>query len=629
MERIDLDHWKAREVARLLTLVENDRRYYQEILTSLPIPVAVVSRELHVAMVNRAFRLAFQLKHEELGDKRLDDLIAAPEVRERILSAFETNSPEPGMRFTMTGADKGKKVCRLTVIPLWDAYQDRPQEAIVVIEEPDTVVSPAARLLDALGAAAWQSDPRTGEVAFANGAASSFLAETSSQWTDRVHPADASRVAWVYEAAIESGAEAMVEYRSAKRENRWLADRIHPVLEEGNVVGLEVITVDETEARRRRTQAVQHAEMEATMRLAQQVAHEFNNLWMIVTGYAEVMAERAGGDEEVSSGLEAIQKAAERGILSTAQLLQFGRPATSYPRPVDLRETLRGFGTEMELRGAAAPIGALLDPVRFEPCLQALVEFVRARLAEHAQGYIQTEERTVVADLADGLPRGQFAALRLGPIASPTPKLLQQWCHPFYSEAEKAASIGLAPCYAQIRQMGGWVTLETLSCGDAEFVVFFPLARLPEPVRPPAAVAAPVEAPADTASARLETILVVDDEESIRNLVARVLSRSGYGVLVAESGEEGVRTAEEYEGAIGLVLTDVMLPGMRGPEMAARVRKTRTGVRTLYISGYMDDPDLVSGILPAGEGFLQKPFTLQSLLQTVRGVLDEPLSRKN
>ncbi len=88
MERIDLDNWKAREVARLLTLVENDRRYYQEILTSLPIPVAVVSGDLHIALVNRAFRWAFQLKHEELGDKRLDDIIAVPLVRERVLAAF-------------------------------------------------------------------------------------------------------------------------------------------------------------------------------------------------------------------------------------------------------------------------------------------------------------------------------------------------------------------------------------------------------------------------------------------------------------------------------------------------------------------------------------------------------------
>lgn len=626
LERIDLDNWKAREVARLLTLVENDRRYYQEILTSLPIPVAVVSRELHMAMVNRAFRWAFQLKHEDLGDKRLDDFIPVPLVRERVVGAFEANAPEAGIRFTTTAADGSRKSCRLTVIPLWDAYQDRPQEAVVVIEEPEQAVSPAAKLLDALGAVAWQSDARTGDVTFANRTASALLADTSSQWADRVHPADASRVAWVYEAAIESGSDAVVEYRSAKSEMRWLTDRIHPVKEEGKVVSLEVCTLEETALRRRRAQAIQLAEMEASMKLAQQVAHEFNNLWMIVTGYAEVLAERSAGDEETASGLDAIQKAAERGIQSTTQLLQFGRPPTAHPRAVDLHELLRNWTLPVELRLGDAGMGASLDPGRFETCLRALLEFVSARLPQGREAYAETSERTFVSDTADGLPKGQFAALHIGPVASPTPKMLRQWCHPFFTEAEKSAPIGLAPHFSQMRQMGAWITLERLDSGDGEFVFLFPLARIPEPERKPAP---PVEqARSETAeTARLETILVVDDEESIRNLVARVLGRTGYGVLVAESGEEGLRTAEAYTGKIALVLTDVMLPGMRGPEMAARIRRQRPGVHTLYISGYMDDPDLVAGILPAGEGFLQKPFTLQSLLQTVRTVLDTPITQ--
>lgn len=623
MERIDLDNWKAREVARLLTLVENDRRYYQEILASLPVPVAVVSRELHMAMVNRAFRWTFQLKHEDIGDKRLSDIVTAPVVRERVLQAFETNTPETGVRFTVVAADKSKKNCRLTVIPLWDAYQDRPQEAVVVIEEPEQAVSAVGKILDALGAAAWQCDAQTGEVSFGNRAAGAFLGESSAQWADRVHAADASRVAWVFEAAIDSGADAVVEYRSARTETRWLMDRIHPVLEAGKVVSLDVITTDETELRRRRAHAMQVAEMEATMRLAQQVAHEFNNLWMIVTGYTEVLAERVAGDAEAASGLEAIQKAAERGIQSTSQLLQFGRPPTAHARPTDLHELLRNWYPNAELRLGGERMGASLDAIKFEPCLRALTDFAKARLGPDRQLYLATSMETIVSDAADGLPKGQFAALRVGPVASVTPKLLRQWCHPFFTEAEKAAGIGLAPVYAQMRQMGAWITLEPVAGSEGEFVVLFPLARLPEPERrPAAAVEAPKPEPAVAARAQLETILVVDDEESIRNLIGRVLARNGYGVLIAESGEEGLHAAEAYEGAIALILTDVMLPGMRGPEMAARIRQQRPGIRSLYISGYMDDPDLVASILPAGEGFLQKPFTLQSLLQTVRSILD-------
>lgn len=619
MERIDLDNWKAREVARLLTLVENDRRYYQEILTCLPIPVAIVSRELNLAMINRAFRWTFQLKHEDLGDKRLDDIIRVPLVRERVVQAFESNSPEAGIKFSRTGPDGARKNHRLTVIPLWDAYQDRPQEAIVVIEEPEQAASTASKLLDELGAVVWQSDARTGEVAFGNRAAAELLDGSASQWADRVHPEDAARVAWVYEAVTETGKDATVEYRGAKSEGLWLCDRIHPVVEGGKVVMLEVMTTDESERHRRANQLLQLSEIDSTMQLAQQVAHEFNNLWMIVTGYSEVLAERVEEDPESRSGLEAILKAAERGVQSTAQLLQFGRPPTAHPRAVDLHGLIRSWNLDAEARFEEEPLGASVDPGKLEAILRGFVQYVSEREAGGGRVYIKTERESLISDTADRLPKGQFAAIRVGPVGKLSAALERHWCQPYFTEADKPLSIGPAVWNAQLRQMGGWARLERTGESTGEFVLLFPVAKLAEPERK--AVEAEAKPVVEAAKA-LETILVVDDEESIRNLVARVLVRQGYEVLVAESGEEGLRLAETYEGAIALVVTDVMLPGMRGPEMASRVRRLRPEIRVLYISGYMDDPDLAAGILTPGEGFLQKPFTLTALAQTVRTVLD-------
>jgi two-component system cell cycle sensor histidine kinase/response regulator CckA len=154
------------------------------------------------------------------------------------------------------------------------------------------------------------------------------------------------------------------------------------------------------------------------------------------------------------------------------------------------------------------------------------------------------------------------------------------------------------------------------------FLLEFPLARLPEPPKPePQPVTTAVE-PDKKSMPKLETVLVVDDEASIRSLVGRVLARQGYDVIEASTAEEAIRISDSHSGTIALVVSDVMLPGMRGPEMVKQLRHNRSALRVLYISGYADDLDMTPGVLDAGEGFLQKPFTLQSLTQTVRAVLD-------
>lgn len=631
LERIDLDNWKAKEVARLLTLVENDRRYYQEILTSLPIPVAVVGRELNLVMVNRAFRWSFQLKHDDLGEKRFTDLIPHPGVKERVQQAFVTRSPEAGIRFTCTGQDGLPRECRLTVIPLWDAYHEQPDEAVVVVEEPDKVESPAAHLLDQLDAVAWRFDVPTGEMVFLSRGLTRVTGPgpdlQKREWQNRVEQEDASRVAWVYEAAIDSGLEASVSYRARQSDGQpvWLYDRIHPILDNGRVVALEGITSEATAERARTARLIQQREMEANMRLAQQVAHEFNNLWMIVAGYAEVLADRCGEDEENRSSLQAIVKAAERGIGSTSQLLQFGRPPTAHNKLQDLHELLKQWELPVQLQLMETPAGVAVDGAKLESCVRTLVDFAVSRHPATPLT-IETGTEMFLADHGDSSPRGQFVSLRVGPVAQVTAGMEAHWCEPkFFLGVERLEGVGLAPCYSQLRQMGIWITLERTDAANGRFVLLIPKLRLPEVVRKPVEVVEPVEAPVVVeapAAPKLERVLVVDDEESIRGLVSRILSRQGYQVIEAGSAEEALVMTETLPEAVEAVVSDVMLPGMRGPEMVLRLRKKYPDLRVLYISGYAEDPDLVAGLLPSGEGFLQKPFSVQALVGGVRGVLD-------
>jgi two-component system cell cycle sensor histidine kinase/response regulator CckA len=536
------------------------------------------------------------------------------------------NTPETGIALTVTGTDGVSRPCRLSVIPLWEPYYEGPREALVAIVEAEQATSPAAAILDELNAVVWKADVQTGELLFANTAAARLLnGGSSSNWANRVHPEDASRVAWVYEAVLESGNEATVEYRTtwAGGATSWFADRIRPIVQQGKVTELHVITTEEALRRERIRRLVQNREMEAMMRLAQQVAHEFNNLWMIVNGYTEVVAERVReNDPETGSNLDAIQKAAERGIASTAQLLMFGRPPSVQVQPVDLHALLAKAQLPVELRlmEGAAPVS--VDPLKLESAMRAILQFLNARMDPSNQPWIETGLATQISDLADGLPRGKFITARIGPIEKLTPQMVAHWCDPYFSEVGRAAPIGMALIYSQLRSMGVWMRMEPVEAGHGVFLLEFPLARLPEPPKPePQPVTTAVE-PDKKSMPKLETVLVVDDEASIRSLVGRVLARQGYDVIEASTAEEAIRISDSHSGTIALVVSDVMLPGMRGPEMVKQLRHNRSALRVLYISGYADDLDMTPGVLDAGEGFLQKPFTLQSLTQTVRAVLD-------
>ncbi|MBV6432133.1 MAG: hypothetical protein IANPNBLG_02269 [Bryobacteraceae bacterium] len=629
MDRAEFDIWTAREVARILTLVENETRYYQEILALVPVPLAIVSRQLHLVSANRAFRRGFQLKHEEAGRHRLDEFIPAAVVKSHVAGALESGVAESGIEFTALDAAGVGRPCRLSVIPLPGMEAGADGEALIAVEEPIHAAPPAARLLEELQVAVWVIDVESGDLQFANRGAERLLGrEGVAAWINRVHAEDHARVAWVYEAALESGAEATVEYRAARAGGAiiWLADRIQPQVSGGRVRSLRVVTTGQSERRIELGRYTQEREAGSAMRLSRHVAHEFNNLWMILTGYAEMLADRIPqSDSEALSAMDEIRKAVDRGAGATQQLLQFGRPSSGAATVVDLNQLMRRVAPKAALRLTSQPVPVSADAVRLERALRDLIENASEGRSESWRLEAETGRETRISDFGLEDWKGQFVTLRLGPLDNVSDRRIEHWSEPYFSDVEKATGIGLAPVASQLRAMGIQVRLErSPSRGGqtADFVLRFPLAPGPEPsIEPPPETAyrRREEAPPPE---KLETVLVVDSEESILSLISRVLTRQGYEVITATTPEEALRIAAEPARRIHLTVMEISLPQLAGPQLIARLREIHPDMRVLYMSGFTDDPSFASGMLPPDAGFLQKPFTLSSLTSTVRAVLD-------
>jgi two-component system, cell cycle sensor histidine kinase and response regulator CckA len=637
VERIDSDIWSAAEVARLLTLVENEKRYYQEILSLCPVPMAVVGNDFGLHSVNRSFRSLFALKHGETTAVKVTELFPALIIEQRIERALRTHTPEWQTDVTIWLANGQGRACRLSVAPIPNPYGEQPTEVLVVAELPELGQSPASALLDAAGVLAWQMNVATGELVFANAAPG--LPASPAEWNARAYKEDQARLDWVYEAALESGKEAEIDYRASW--GGWLSDRITPVVADGKVTALRVLTLRIQKRRERLESLVRAREDEAAVRLAQHVAHQFNNIWMIVTGYTEVLrehlaaaeadarlareetgwqtrsiADAAESESDARLALEEIDRAASRGAAATQQLLQFSRPPAVHLSQVDLQELLTRMEWDADVRFLPGQMLVNLDPAAFRQAMLTLAQETSPYLPAGQRLVVEVGRSMAIHDFADGLPRGHFATISLGPMENISQTKLAHWSEPFFSEEDRTAAIGLAPLVSLLRQMGVTVSMERMN-GTAAFVLRMPLVRYVEMSRkaPPEASAAPTPT--------RESVLVVDGNESVRNLIARFLGREGYRVRMAADSDEALRASATGRESLDLLICDVTLPGLSGPELSAALRPTYPHLRVLFMSGYAAEAALAEAA-EKGDSFLQKPFTLAALSEQVRIVLSTP-----
>ncbi len=380
------------------------------------------------------------------------------------------------------------------------------------------------------------------------------------------------------------------------------------------VPGLHIAFMrDVTDRRRLESELLNAQKLESLGRLAGGVAHDFNNLLTGITGYASLLIERANGDSELARDLGEIKRAADRAAELTKQLLAFGRRQMLKPRPLDLNTVLgevggllqRLLGDQVELELLPAPS---LGIVRADP---GQIEQVIVNLAVNASDAMPHGGRLSIAtrDADDGSVELVVTDTGIGMDE----QTLSQIFEPFFTTRDQGVGLGLASVYGIVHQSGGEVTVESTPGTGSVFTVRLP--RVLEQAAEPAAQPEPDALPGT------ETILLVEDEDVVRELTRRVLERQGYTVLACADGEEAVALSERDDRTIHLLLTDVVMPGLRGYEVARQVTATRPGIKVLYMSGYAEEA-LVGRPVLAGSALIEKPFAVDALARRVRETLE-------
>jgi len=393
----------------------------------------------------------------------------------------------------------------------------------------------------------------------------------------------------------------------------------------------ELVVIDDvTERKRLEEQFRQAQKMEAVGRLAAGVAHDFNNLLTAILGTTDLMIEDLPADDPDREGLLDIRGAAERAAVLTRQLLTFSRQQVVSPRMLRLNELItdlvkllrRLLGEDVTIASALAPdCGAVkADPGQLEQVLVNLA--VNARDAMPNGGRLTIETRNVDLD-ADYptervmIPAGRYVMLAVtdngtGMDAQTNARIFE----PFFTTKPvgKGTGLGLATVYGVVQQTGGYIWLYSELGHGTSFKIYLPRvdADGPQPAE---------EEQRASALDGSETVLVAEDEEAVRLIIAKALEARGYRVLSARDGSEALELAAGH-GGIDLLVTDVVMPDMNGRELSRCLTEARPNLRTLYLSGYTDDAMLHRGVLQEGVAFLQKPFSLGALARKVRDVIE-------
>jgi PAS domain S-box-containing protein len=425
------------------------------------------------------------------------------------------------------------------------------------------------------------------------------------------------------------------EMRGQRRDGNavWTLENAALLADEraGEVI-VEGTVTDITDRKHLEEQLRQSQKMEAIGQLAGGIAHDFNNLLTTVLGYSNMALNRLSPHEPIREEIEEIQKAGERAANLTRQLLAFSRKQLFEPKVIDVNaliaESTRMLGRLIgehirlvtQLDSFVGSVRA--DPGQVEQVLVNLVVNARDAMADGGTLTIRTQNADVDASsgrLHFGAPPGLYVVLSVADtgvgIDAETQRRIFE---PFFTTKEKphGTGLGLATVYGIVRQSGGQVFVESEPGRGATFAIYLP--RVDAVARSTGGVAAPAR-PARGS----ETILLVEDEDPVRELTRRCLQQRGYAVLPAASAEEALDVVSGHAGRVDLLLTDIVMPGASGPDLARRLTAERPELQVLFVSGYPDDSPDSPGLLEPGSAFLQKPFTADTLARKVRDVLDE------
>ncbi|MGH7537838.1 MAG: PAS domain S-box protein [Gemmatimonadales bacterium] len=399
---------------------------------------------------------------------------------------------------------------------------------------------------------------------------------------------------------------------------------------EGRPARLAVVE-DVTEQRRLEEQLRQAQKMEAVGQLAGGIAHDFNNLLTAIVGYATLLERSLPGELEAKDDVQEIIGAARRAANLTHQLLAFSRKQVLRPTVLDVNVVVRDMerilhrviGEHITLRTSLDPALAsvLADASQLEQVIMNLAVNARDAMPQGGRITIETANIPLDAELArahEVTQPGDYVLLAVSDTGTGmTPEVRGHLFEPFFTTKEvgKGTGLGLATVYGIVRQSGGFIAVDSEPGRGSRFRIYF--------LRAEPRVAESAAAPLEPAAAGSGTVLLVEDEHGVRHLARDVLTRYGYHVLEAVDSVDALRLAETHPGPIELLLTDVVMPGMSGAELANRFLSIRPGACVLYASGYTEEAIVHHGVRNAGVPFLQKPFEPDELVRKVGRLLKE------
>ncbi|NQT35810.1 response regulator [bacterium] len=427
-----------------------------------------------------------------------------------------------------------------------------------------------------------------------------------------------------------------LNYLTPQGETRIL--QIHAAPRRGSnseIIGAVYMSADITEYRTLEEQYLQSQKMEAIGQLAGGIAHDFNNLLMGITGHSELALLKLDPDDPSVNSFEEIKKSADRAASLTRQLLAFSRKQILEPKIVDCKEIIinmekmlkRIIGENIELVTVTTPElwSVKVDPGQMEQVIMNLVVNARDAMPEGGKLTIETANTEIDKKHSRKYPElkpGLYIKLSVVDNGcGMTEEVKSKIFEPFFTTKEpgKGTGLGLATVYGIIEQSDGHISVSSKIGKGTSFIIHLPMVG-------DQAQSTSSKVDADKLPRGSETILVVEDEDIVRDLACNILKKQGYKVLEASSGSEAFQMYQNHKTPIDLVITDVVMPNMGGPEFYAKLREISTDVKVLFMTGYTDDTIIKNKTLNSGTPILQKPFKLATLAIKVRDVLDKKLS---
>ncbi len=453
------------------------------------------------------------------------------------------------------------------------------------------------------------------------------------QWAGLIHPDDLS-VVEAAEAASERGEPFQAEFRVKRKDGRevWLNDTGVVVRGNNSHPVMEGIILDITERKILETQLQQSRKMEAVGRLAGGIAHDFNNLLTIITGYTDLALSRPTVPLDLRSDIERIESASARAAALVRQLLAFSRKQVLQPKTLDLNAIVtnmekllrRLIDDHIEMVTCVQDnVGKVkADPAQIEQVIMNLVVNARDAMPQGGQLLIETSNVELDSGYAADhhpLKPGPYVMLAvsdtgIGMDAGTVVHIFE----PFYTtkESGRGTGLGLSTVYGIVKQSGGYIWVYSEPGKGSTFKVYLP--RVDEVVEPEVSKQVPLVEKRGS-----EVVLLVEDEEAVRDLVRTILAGQGYEVIVAIDPQHAEAIASKFPGEIQLLLTDMVMPGISGRELASRILISRPGIRVLYMSGYTENVMTSGGMLEHGLAFLQKPFSPAVLIRKIREILTQ------